>query len=85
MLTRLQDEVHRYTVAFQTKKHAAKAFESSLTEIPGIGPKKAQALLAAFRTKQALKDATPSEIAKAMHISEEKANEVIERFISGIK
>ncbi len=85
MLTRLQDEVHRYTITFQTKKHAAKAFEGELTKIPGIGPKKAQALLSTFKTKQAIKAATAPEIAKVMHISEEKAMEVIEGFIEGVK
>ena len=85
MLTRLQDEVHRYTITFQTKKHSAQTFESELTKISGIGPKKAKALFTEFRTKQALKEATPEEISKVMKIPIEKAEEVIESFISGIK
>ena len=85
MLTRLQDEVHRYTISFQTSKHRAETLESEITKIPGIGPKKAQALLREFKTKQALREATPGEIAKVMRISEDKAEEVISGFISGIK
>lgn len=85
LLTRLQDEVHRYTITFQTKKHKIETFESELTKIPGIGPKKAQALLTAFKTKQQLKEATPEEIAAAMKISVEKAQEVIAGFIDGIQ
>lgn len=85
MLTRLQDEVHRYTITFQSKKHTAKTFESELTKIPGIGPKKAEALFTAFRTKQALREASAEEIARVMKISPEKAAEVIEQFISQIK
>lgn len=85
MLTRLQDEVHRYTIAFQTKKHAAETFEGELTKIQGIGPKKAEALLKTFKTKQALKEASAEEIAKVMRISTQKALEVIENFISQIK
>lgn len=85
MLTRLQDEVHRYTITFQSKKHTAKTFESELTKIPGIGPKKAEALFTAFRTKQALREASAEEIARVMKIGPEKAAEVIEQFISQIK
>lgn len=85
LLTRLQDEVHRYTITFQTKKHKIETFESELTKIPGIGPKKAQALLTAFKTKQQLKEATPEEIAAAMKISVDKATEVIAGFIDGIQ
>ena len=85
MLTRLQDEVHRYTVTFQTKKHSKETFISELTKIEGIGTKKAQALFTAFKTKQALKEATVEEIAKAMKISEEKALRVKEEFIAEIK
>lgn len=85
MLTRLQDEVHRYTITFQSKKHKAKTFESELMKISGIGPKKVQALFTEFRTKQALREATPTDIAKALKISEDKAREVIEKFISEIK
>lgn len=85
LLTRLQDEVHRYTITFQSNKHKAKTFESQLTKISGIGPKKAQALFTAFRTKQALKEATAADIARVMNISELKAAEVIEKFINEIK
>ncbi len=85
MLTRLQDEVHRYTITFQSKKHTAKTFEGELTKIGGIGPKKAQALLSAFKTKQELRKATPEDISRVMKISREKAQEVIDSFISRIK
>ncbi len=85
MLTRLQDEVHRYTVTFQSKKHTAKTFEGELTKISGVGPKKAQALLSTFKTKQALKNASAEEIASVMKISREKAEEVVSEFISKIK
>lgn len=85
MLTRLQDEVHRYTITFQTKKHSAKTFESELTKISGIGPKKARALLMSFRTKAELRSASVEDIARVMKISAEKAEEVREKFVEGIK
>lgn len=85
MLTRLQDEVHRYTFSFQSKKHLASTMQSSLTAISGIGPKKAQALLMAFKTKESLKSATVEDIAAVMKISFDKADEVKRIFIDEIK
>ncbi len=81
LLTRLQDEVHRYTITFQTSKRSAHVHETELTRISGIGPAKAKALLSEFKTKQALKAATVEDIAAVMKINLEKACEVKERFI----
>lgn len=85
LLTRLQDEVHRYTITFQTKKHLAKMYETDLTSIKGIGKAKAQALLTQFKTKEALKSASVEDIAAVMKISFEKADEVKTRFIDEIR
>ena len=82
MLTRLQDEVHRYTITFQKSKRSMHIYESELTKIEGIGPKKAQALLSAFKTKEALKNATPEEISAVMKVNLEKSCEVIVKFIN---
>lgn len=85
LLTRLQDEVHRYTISFQTKKHLAKMYETELTEIKGIGKVKAQALLTRFKTKESLRSASVEDIAAVMKISLDKASEVKERFVDEIK
>lgn len=85
LLTRLQDEVHRYTITFQTSKRSAHVHETELTKISGIGPKKAQALLSGFKTKDALKSASLEDIATVMKISSEKAAEVKEKFINELK
>ena len=47
-----------------------------LTQIKGIGPKKAQAILKAFKTKAKLKEATVEQLAKAASVSMEKAQEI---------
>lgn len=85
LLTRLQDEVHRYTISFQINKRSAHVQESELTKISGIGPKKASALLLAFKTKEAMRQATIEEIAAVMKISTEKAEEVKSRFIDRLQ
>lgn len=80
LLTNIQDEVHRYSINFQRVKHKQKTYELELTEVPGIGQAKAQALMKAFKTKQDMKNATPEELRAAAKIGEEKAQELY-RFI----
>lgn len=80
LLTNIQDEVHRYSITFQRVKHKQKTYALELTEVPGIGQAKAQALMTAFRTKQEMKNAAPDELRAAAKISEEKAQELY-RFI----
>ena len=72
--------MHRYSITFQRVKHKQKTYALELTEVPGIGQAKAQALMTAFRTKQEMKKAAPDELRAAAKISEEKAQELY-RFI----
>ncbi len=62
LITQIQDEVHRYSIAFQKQKHKKHTFAMGLTDVPKIGPKKAQALLKQFKTKKALKEASAHEV-----------------------
>src|SRR5699024_5285706 len=84
LLTKLQYEVHRYTITFQTSKRSAHIRETELTKIPGIGEKKAQALLLSFKTKQQLRSASVEDIAAVMKISLEKAAVVTSEFIDNL-
>ncbi len=65
LLTRIQDEVHRFAISYMKAKHKKSSFELTVTQIPGIGPKRAQKLLLAFPTKEKLRAASPEELAKA--------------------
>lgn len=74
-VTGIQDEVHRFTISYSRKKHTGNSFTISLTKAPGIGEKRAAALLKHFKTMKALKEASVEEIAKAplMNITSAKA------------
>lgn len=78
LLTNIQDEVHRFSITFQRVKHKQKAYSLELTEVKGIGEAKARALLKEFKTKAAMKAASPEELQKTAKISEEKARELYE-------
>lgn len=78
LVTRIQDEVHRFSVTYQRGKHRKQSGEMGITKIKGIGEKKAQKLFTAFKTREELKKAAAEEIAKAAGISPELAEQVRE-------
>lgn len=57
LVTAIQDEVHRYAISFHHQKHSKHARHSELTDIPGIGPKKAATLMKELKTMDAIKRA----------------------------
>lgn len=79
-LTKLQEEVHRFSVEFARVKHKKSSFALSLTEVSGIGQAKATALLKHFKTKAGLKSATAEELSEVAKINKDKAEE-LKKFI----
>lgn len=76
LITNIQDEVHRFSITYQRKKHAMKQYELELTRVKGIGEAKALKLLKTFKTKQGLAEATKEQLAKAGGLSEDTAQEL---------
>ena len=73
LLTRIQDEVHRFSITYMKAKHKKSTFALTLTEIPGIGEKKAQKLLLTYKTREQLLAATPAELAKTAGVNADTA------------
>jgi excinuclease ABC subunit C len=73
LLTKIQDEVHRFSASFHREVHKKKSFELLLTDFPGIGEKKVTALLTHFKTKRKLQNATPEELAEVAKINLDRA------------
>lgn len=69
LVTRIQDEVHRYAITYQAAKHKKTSYQLELTKIKGIGEKKAIKLMTEFKTKDNLKKASIEEIAKAAGVN----------------
>lgn len=76
LITRIQDEVHRFSINFQRKQHKKKQYELELTRVHGIGEAKAMTLLKEYKTKKAMKEATPEQLAQTAKISKEVAEEL---------
>ena len=77
---KLQEEVHRFTVSKMDSAKRKTLKRSSLEGIKGIGPSKAKALLAHFKTISALKSASYEEIKSVKGISDENAEKILEYF-----
>lgn len=69
LVQRIRDEAHRFAITFQRKRRSA-AIASQLAELPGLGPKRVQALLKHFGSVTRLREASASEIASAPGIGE---------------
>lgn len=61
LLTRIQDEVHRYAITFHRDKRSKRQTASELDEIKGIGEKTKNTLLKEFKSVKRLREATPQE------------------------
>ena len=78
LVTKIQDEVHRFSITHMKKKHKKSSFALRLTGAPGIGEKRAIALLKHFKTAKALGDATIDELAQAPGMSKPAAKSLYE-------
>ena len=80
LITRIQDEVHRFAVNYHHKSKSKNTFDSNLMKIEGIGKAKAGNLIKEFRTINRVKDATKEELCKVRGISEKNAKNIIDFF-----
>lgn len=80
LVTNIQDEVHRYAVAYHRKKHTKSALSRSLTDIKGIGPQKAKNLMMKFRTLERIGNATEEELLQVKGVTQKDAQEIKKAF-----
>ena len=62
ILQRIRDEAHRVAITFHKKRREKRIIQSSLDQIPGIGPKKRTLLLKCFGSIKKIKEATKEEL-----------------------
>ena len=66
ILSRIQDEVHRYAVTFHRDKRSKHALHSELDDIKGIGPKTKEALIKRFKTVKKIRQTDIETLATAI-------------------
>lgn len=80
LVSEIQNEVHRFSVAYHHQKHAKRGLSLSLTEIEGVGEKRASALLKYFKTMTAIKNAEVDELSKAPEITSAVAQNIYDYY-----
>jgi excinuclease ABC subunit C len=78
LLQRLRDEAHRFAISYHTSVRRKKTFASVLDSIPGIGPRRKNALLRQFGTVQTIREASIEELVAATGMSHVQAKKVKE-------
>lgn len=83
LMTRIQDEVHRFAIEYHRSLRSKEQVKSILDDIPGIGEKRHKALMKHFASIEAIKNAAIDELAQAESMNEKAAASVYKFFHQG--
>ena len=78
LLTRIQDEAHRFAIEYHRSIRNKTQVHSVLDEIPGIGPARRKSLMRAFESIEAIRNATAEEIQDKADIPGNVAEAILE-------
>lgn len=80
LITRIQDEAHRFAIEFHRKLRSQGQVHSILDDIKGIGPARRKALMKHFMSIESLKNADVEELKNIPSMNEKSAIEVYKFF-----
>ncbi len=80
LITRIQDEAHRFAIEFHRKLRTQGQVHSILDDIPGVGPKRRKDLMKHFQNLEAIKNADLEELKKLPSMNEKSARDVYNFF-----
>ncbi len=76
LITRIQDEAHRFAIEFHRSLRSKSQIQSVLDEIPGVGPKRRKALQTTFSSIAEIRQASMEELAAVPGIPMKAAKEI---------
>ena len=82
LITRIQDEAHRFAIEFHRKLRSQGQVHSVLDEISGIGPTRRKALMKQYMSLEAIQNAGIEELKNVPSMNEKSAREVYNFFHS---
>lgn len=80
LITRIQDETHRFAIEYHRSLRSKAQVHSRLDEIPGVGPARKKALMRTFRSVEEIMQADREELARIPEIPEETAESIYRYF-----
>ena len=80
LITRIQDEAHRFAIEFHRKLRSQGQVHSVLDDIPGVGPARRKALMKHFMNLDAIKNASVEDLKELPSMNEKSAIEVYKFF-----
>lgn len=80
LITRIQDEAHRFAITFHRKLRSQGQVHSVLDDIPGVGPARRKDLMSHFSNLDAIKNATVEELGRLPSMNEKSARDVYNFF-----
>ena len=81
MITRLQDEAHRFAIEYHKSLRSKGQVHSVLDDIKGVGPARRKALMRYFKDIDKIRQASPDELMKAEGITARVADESFRFFM----
>ena len=76
LLQQIRDEAHRFALTGHRQRRGKTRKQSTLEQIPGLGPKRRRELVKYFGGQQEIKKASEEEIAKAKGINKKLAEDI---------
>ena len=80
MITRLQDEAHRFAIEYHKSLRSKGQVHSVLDDIKGVGPARRKALMKHFKDIGKIRQATPEELVQVEGITKNVAEEIFTFF-----
>ena len=80
LITRIQDEAHRFAIEYHRSLRSKEQVHSILDDIPGIGPVRRKALMKAFSSLEAIREASEEELARVPSMNAGSAKKVFDFF-----
>ena len=80
LLTRIQDEAHRFAITYHRNMRGKSQVTSVLDQIPGIGPVRRKALMRHFASLEEVRKASEKELAEIDGMNAKSAGQVYEYF-----
>ncbi len=66
LLQRVRDEAHRFAITYHRRLRSRSMIDSTLDDVPGIGPTRKKALLRRFGSLKRIRSASPAELGEAL-------------------